>query len=179
MTSTTRIRSAIPADAPAIAAIYNQAIAERAATFETTLRTAQDIEQRLTELARYPLLVATDDAGVVLGWAGLSRYRPRDCYAGIGECSVYLEPAARGRGIGRQLLQALIEVAGERGYHKLVSRIFLFNTASRALCRALGFREVGIYERHGQLDGRWLDVVIVERLIPDHLTTMPVAAAMG
>ena len=76
----------------------------------------------------------------------------------------------RGRGIGRQLLDALIEAARARGNWKLVSRIFPFNTASRALCRACGFREVGLYEKHGRLDGRWLDVVIVERLIPENLT---------
>jgi phosphinothricin acetyltransferase len=99
----------------------------------------------------------------------LSSYRPRDCYEGIGEFSVYLDANARHRGIGRQLLQALIDVARQRGYWKLLSRIFLFNTASRALCAAVGFREVGIYEKHGQLEGRWLDVVIVERLIPENI----------
>ena len=89
---------------------------------------------------------------------------------------MYLDTAARGRGVGRQLLQALIDRARERGYWKLLSRIFPFNTASRALCRSVGFREVGTYENHGQLDGRWLDVVIVERLIPENLAlTSPVA----
>lgn len=174
------IRSAVPSDAAAIAAIYNQGIAERSSTFETVPRTVGDIEQRLADLARYPLLVATDAAGTVIGWAGLSSYRPRDCYAGIGEFSVYLDNAARGRGVGRQLLQALINVARERGYWKLLSRIFLFNTASRALCRSVGFREVGIYEKHGQLEGRWLDVVVVERLIPENIRdTRPAAEAVA
>lgn len=172
------IRSAVPTDAAAIAAVYNQGIAERSSTFETVPRTVGDIEQRLADLARYPLLVATDAAGSVLGWAGLSGYRPRDCYAGIGEFSVYLDNAARSRGIGRQLLQALVDVARESGYWKLLSRIFLFNTASRALCHSVGFREVGIYKRHGQLEGRWLDVVIVEFLIAENLdeTTADTAA---
>ena len=157
------IRSAVPADAPAITAIYNQGIADRAATFETAPRRVEDIVQRLGDIERYPLLVAVDPAGLVVGWAGLSSYRSRDCYAGIGEFSVYLAVDARGLGIGRQLLAALIDVARDRGYWKLLSRIFTFNTASRALCRSVGFREVGIYEKHGQLEGRWLDVVIVER----------------
>lgn len=174
------IRSAVPADASAIAAIYNQGIAERSSTFEIVPRTVGDIERRLTEVARYPLLVATDAAGTVIGWAGLSNYRPRDCYAGIGEFSVYLDTDARGRGVGRRLLQALIDVAREHGYWKLLSRIFLFNTASRALCRSAGFREVGIYEKHGQLEGRWLDVVIVEYLIPvSTLDTRPIAEAVA
>lgn len=173
-----RIRSARSEDAAAIAGIYNQGIAERSATFETAPRTASDMEQRLSDLERFPLLVATEDSGAVIGWAGLSGYRPRDCYAGIGEFSVYLDAAARGRGIGRQLLLALIDVARDRGYWKLLSRIFTFNAASRSLCRSVGFREVGVYEKHGQLEGRWLDVVIVERLIPENIpATQPAAEA--
>jgi phosphinothricin acetyltransferase len=170
------IRNAALTDATSIAAIYNQGIAERSATFETTPREIEDIELRLADSERYPLLVACDIDGTLLGWAGLSGYRARDCYAGIGEFSVYLDRDARGRGVGRQLLQALIEVARDRGYWKLVSRVFTFNDASRALCKACGFREVGIYEKHGQLDGRWLDVVIVERLIPENITSAATAA---
>jgi phosphinothricin acetyltransferase len=100
----------------------------------------------------------------------LSRYRPRECYAGIAEFSIYLDRSARGRGLGRQLLSALIDVAREHGYWKLVSRIFPSNAGSRALCRSCGFREVGTYEKHGRLDGQWRDVVIVERLIPENVT---------
>jgi phosphinothricin acetyltransferase len=96
-------------------------------------------------------------------------YRPRACYAGIGEFSIYLDRAARGRGVGRTLLDALVDEARARGYWKLVSRIFPANAASRALCRACGFREVGTYEKHARLDGEWKDVVIVERLIPENL----------
>lgn len=164
-----QIRPAVAADAPAIAAIYNQGIAERSSTFEIVPRSAQDIVQRLGEIERHPLLVAVDATDAVIGWAGLGNYRPRDCYAGIGEFSVYLDAQARGRGVGRQLLEALIDAARTRGYWKLLSRIFPFNTASRALCRSVGFREVGVYEKHGQLEGRWLDVVIVERLIPENI----------
>ncbi len=163
------IRRASHADAAAIAAIYNQGIEDRGATFETALRTAADILTRLGDDERFPTLVA-EDRGEVLGWAGLSSYRPRLCYAGIAEFSIYLERGARGRGIGRQLLTSLIGVAAERGYWKLVSRVFPFNTASRALCGACGFREVGVYEKHARLDGEWRDVVVVERLIPENLT---------
>lgn len=162
------IRPAAAEHAQAIAEIYNQGIADRGATFETDLRSAGDILTRLQTGERFPLLVATED-GRVLGWAGLSSYRARACYAGIGEFSIYLERGARGRGIGRPLLNALIAAARERGFWKLVSRVFPFNQASRALCRRCGFREVGVYEKHGRLDGRWLDVVIVERLIPENL----------
>ena len=97
--------------------------------------------------------------GVVLG------VRPRACYDLIAEFSVYVGREARGTGCGREVLSALIEAAEASGLHKLVSRIFPENTASRALCRALGFREVGTYVRHGKLDGEWRDCVIVERLL--------------
>src|SRR4051794_37819971 len=157
------IRPATGSDAAAIADIYNQGIADRAATFETEPRSEADMRARIDD-ARFPLLVA-DQSGTVVGWAGLSSYRPRACYAGIAEFSIYLDRAARGHGVGRQLLDALIATAREHGYWKLVSRVFPFNAASRALCRACGFREVGTYEKHGCLDGAWIDVVIVERLI--------------
>ena len=158
------IRPASPGDSAIIADIYNQGIADRGATFETEPRSAEDIRARLDDAGRFPVLVA-EHAATVLGWAGLSSYRPRACYAGIAEFSIYLDRTARGRGVGRQLLEALVETARQRGYWKLVSRIFPFNTASRSLCRSCGFREVGLYEKHARLDGQWLDVVIVERLI--------------
>ena len=161
-------RTARAGDEAAIARIYNQGIEDRGATFETASRTDAEMASRIDAIDRFPLLVAEDD-GTVIGWAGLSEYRPRACYNGIAEFSIYLDRAARGRGAGRTLLNALVETARDRGYWKLVSRIFPFNAASRALCRRCGFREVGTYEKHGQLDGRWLDVVIVERLIPENI----------
>jgi phosphinothricin acetyltransferase len=154
-----------PSDAAAIGDIYNVGIAERAATFETEPRTVEQIAERLLTLERYPLLVAVDSSQTIVGWTGLSEYSPRPCYSGIAEFSIYLRPDARRQGTGKLLLQSLIQVARERGFWKLVSRVFPTNTASRALCRSCGFREVGIYEKHGQLDGRWLDAVIVEKLL--------------
>lgn len=171
------IRPALPADAHVLAEIYNQGIEERRATFETERRDAAAMLARIADAGRFPLLVATGPDGAVLGWAGLSRYRERDCYAGIAEFSIYLERQARGRGTGRRLLAALVDAARGQGYWKLVSRIFPDNLASRALCRGAGFREVGVYERHACLDGRWLDVVIVERLIEANFVPRPPAAS--
>jgi len=123
----------------------------------------------------HPMLVAVSgedervlDAAIV-GWASISPYRPRSCYSGVGEFSIYVSKSCRGRGVGRRLMIALIEEARQLGYWKLVSRIFPFNVASRNLCRSCGFREVGIYEKHGKLDGKWVDTVIVERLIHENV----------
>jgi L-amino acid N-acyltransferase YncA len=170
-----RIRRATLNDAAKIADIYNAGIVERVATFETTLRTIEAIAVRIEANPRQPLLVAERDDAVI-GWAGISGYRSRACYDGVGEFSIYIDHGARGQGVGRRLLAALVDEAASLGYWKLLSRIFTFNSASRALCRSCGFREVGIYEKHAQLDGRWLDVVIVERLIPEN---QPEAASLG
>ncbi len=160
-----RARSAELRDAVAIAEIYNQGIDERVATFETEHRTADSVLGLLGARAgRYPAVVVEDERRV-LGFAWSSEYRPREAYAGVAEFSVYVARDARGRGVGRLSLEALIREAERRGFWKLVSRIFPENLASRRLCAALGFREVGVYRRHGQLDGHWMDCVVVERLL--------------
>jgi phosphinothricin acetyltransferase len=167
---TVLLRMATEGDAAAIAEIYNQGIEDRVATYETTRRTAEDRRTWLRAIAgSYPAVVA-EVGGQVVGWAGAGPYSTRACYGGIGEFSVYVRRDWRGQHIGDQLLPALIAEAERLGLWKLLSRIFLFNASSRALCRKHGFREVGIYEKHGKLDGQWLDVVIVERLIPANLT---------
>ena len=161
------IRPAVPADAPAIAGIYNQGIRGRGATFETRERGADDVLPWLGD-PRHPVLVAEAD-GRVAGWVAASTYRPRECYAGIAEFSVYVAADARGRGIGDALMAAFLPACEAAGLWKLLSRIFPENTASRVLCARHGFREVGVYEKHGRLDGAWRDVVIVERLLEANL----------
>jgi phosphinothricin acetyltransferase len=153
-------RPARTTDAATIATIYNEGIDDRIATFETRPRTAADIRKWLK--APFPVVVVLSGRQVI-GFASTSSYRDRDCYRGIAEFSVYVARAARGRGAGRAALESLIKAAERAGFWKLVSRIFVENTASRRLMTAVGFREVGIYRRHGQLDGQWRDVVIVER----------------
>jgi phosphinothricin acetyltransferase len=160
-------RLACPADAAAIALIYNEGIDERLATFETEPRSAADIEGWLE--AGFPLVVV-ERAGQVVAWASAPPYRPRrPAYAGVADFSVYVARAARGHGAGRVAVQALLAECERRGYWKLVSRIFPENEASLALCRSLGFREVGVYRRHAKLDGRWMDTVVVELLIGEAL----------
>jgi phosphinothricin acetyltransferase len=153
-------------DAEAIARIYNEGIAGRLATFETSERTAADIAGWLD--AGFPLVVVEDEDGRVVSWASAPPYRAhRHAYRGVGDFSVYVAGDARGRGAGRTALEALAVEARARGFWKLVGRIFPENEASLALCRGLGFREVGVYERHARLDGAWRDVVIVELLLGD------------
>jgi phosphinothricin acetyltransferase len=157
------LRLATTDDVAAIATIYNQGIQDRVATFETRLRTPQEIEQWFHGV--HPIVVLETDERHVIAFASTSVYRPRPCYAGIAEFSVYVERAHRGRGAGRLALERLLQEAQQAGFWKLVSRVFVENAASRALLRRLGFREVGVYEKHAQLDGVWRDVVIVERLL--------------
>ena len=159
-------RAAVPPDAAAIARIYNEGIADRGATFETRLRTADDVAAWFNPRQ---LVVVVEEDGQVIAFASTSPYRARPCYAGVAEFSVYAARLVRGRGAGRLAMRALVERAEEAGYWKLVSRVFPENAASRGLLRSLGFREVGTYEKHAKLDGVWRDVVIVERLLAANL----------
>ncbi|HUR27037.1 MAG TPA: arsinothricin resistance N-acetyltransferase ArsN1 family A [Planctomycetota bacterium] len=166
MTRTNTItRAATADDAAAIARIYNQGIEDGAATFETRARTAEDIAASLLGRAtRHPTLVASRDR-VIVGWASASLYRDRACYDDVAEFSIYVERGERAHGIGAVLLEALCDECEQRGFTKLLSRIFVENEGSRRLCAKLGFHEVGVYRRHGQLHGVWRDCVIVERLL--------------
>jgi L-amino acid N-acyltransferase YncA len=156
------VRAAQPDDAAAIAAIYNQGIEERQATFETEPRSPEDIG---TALERGDFVLVEESEGAVRGWARVSGYSDRGAYAGVGEAQVYVERVARGRGIASALIEALCEEAERRGYWKLIGKLFPENEASVALLRGRGFRDVGLHRRHGRLDGEWRDVLLVERLL--------------
>ena len=153
-------------DAEAIARIYNEGIEERIATFETRPRTAGEIQGWFDD--GLPIVVVEVE-GTVISFANASSYSPRECYSGVAEFSVYTAGGARGRGAGTLAMEALISAAEKAGFWKLTSRVFVENEPSRKLLLSLGFREVGVYERHARLDGVWRDVVVVERLIPANL----------
>jgi phosphinothricin acetyltransferase len=165
--ATLSTRPATEADAASIARIYNEGIVDRLATFETRPRAPADVVAWFD--GAHPIVVVEDETGAIVAFAATSAYRPRACYAGVAEFSVYVARAARGRGAGRLAMTALLSAAERAGFHKLLSRVFVENVPSRALLRALGFREVGVYEKHARLDGEWRDVVIVERLLPANL----------
>ena len=157
------IRAARPEDALAITAIYNAGIAGRQATFETRPREPGEILAWLEN--GLPVLVAEDTGGRIVGFARVSPYSSRPFYAGVGDHGVYVDPEARGGGVGRALLEAIAAAAERQGMYKLTSRVFTTNAASRAVHRAAGFVEIGITRRHGRLDGEWKDCVVVERLL--------------
>ena len=159
------IRRAEPTDAEAIAIIYNQGIEDRLATLETEARSPDERRGWLTSRGRrHPVLVG-ETGGQVIGWSSLNSFNPRAAYDHVADISVYVERAWRGRGVGRQLLETLIGCGRELGYHKLVLAAFPFNAPGVALYGRVGFIEVGVYREQGWLDGKWVDVVVMEKLL--------------
>lgn len=160
-----RIRAAGAADAGAIGVIYNQGIEDRLATLETERRTPDERREWLAARGpRHPVVVA-DSGGEVVGWASLNRFNSRPAYDHVADISVYVERGWRGRGVGRRLIERLVELGREHAYHKLVLAAFPFNAAGMALYERGGFQTVGIYREQGLLDGRWVDVIVMERLL--------------
>jgi L-amino acid N-acyltransferase YncA len=159
------VRPAEPRDAAAIAAIYNQGIEERQATFQTRAHTAQDFTERIAD--QRPFLVVEED-GEVVAWAAVLPYcDTAPYYAGVGEATMYVERSARRKGFGRRLLGELASAAHQNGFYKLTGKIFTSNRPSIQLITGLGYREVGVHLRHGRLDGEWKDVLVVELLLGD------------
>ncbi len=145
--------------AAAVLAIYQGGIDEGDATFETEAPAWPEFTAAKLPGHRF----VASDGGDVLGWVAVSPVSGRCVYAGVVEHSVYVHQSARGQGIGRQLLTALINSTEAAGIWTIQSGIFPENTASVALHHAVGFRTVGIRERLGQQHGRWRDVVLIER----------------
>jgi len=176
------IRDATLVDAEAICRIYNQGIEDRVATLETETRTpAERREWLAARTPRHPVLIAETEPPIIsnspsaartehatlatTGWASLNRFNPRPVYDHVADLSVYVDRAWRGHGIGRALLGSLIERARAIGYHKIVLAAFPDNAAGMALYGSVGFSRVGVYREQGWLDGRWVDVVVMERLL--------------
>ena len=163
--STIVLRPATAADAEAICRIYNQGIEDRIATLETEPRTPEERRQWMgARAARHPVVVAAT-GGEVVGWGSLNSFNARPAYDHVVDLSVYVERAWRGRGVGRALLTHLLPLARRLGYHKMVLATFPYNEAGVALYRKMGFSPVGVYHEQGRLDGRWVDVLIMEQLL--------------
>jgi L-amino acid N-acyltransferase YncA len=156
-----RIEPLLPADWPAVAAIYAEGIATGNATFETEVPSWERWDA--SHLAGHRLVARAGPAGRILAWAALAPVSDRCAYAGVAENGIYVADAARGLGVGRRLLTALVEGAERAGIWTVQTGIFPENEVSLALHRRCGFRVVGVRERVGQLHGRWRDVVFLER----------------
>jgi L-amino acid N-acyltransferase YncA len=175
------IRAARASDAEAIATIYNQGIEDRIATLETELRSPAERRDWIAARGpRHPVIVAeaVDDGpatgraragdsarATVVGWGSLNSYNPRAAYQHVADFSIYVERGWRGRGVGHRLLERLIELARALGYHKMMLSAFPFNEAGVALYERMGFTMVGICHEMGLLDGKWIDTIIMEKLL--------------
>jgi L-amino acid N-acyltransferase YncA len=161
------VRAATPADAAAVAAIYAPVVTGTAISFEEEPPGPDEISRRMAARPRLPWLVA-DDGGRVAGYAYASAHRARPAYRWSADCSVYLDPGYRGRGVGRQLYERLIPAVRELGYRSLFAGIALPNPASVGLHEALGFEPVGTFRRVGYKLGAWRDVGWWQLFMDDH-----------
>ena len=160
------VRPAAADDAATICEIYNQGIEDRVATLETELRTPQERRRWLAARGpRHPVVVAEAAESAPIAWASLNAFNPRRAYDHVADISVYVERGWRGRGVGRRLLERLVALGRELGYHKLVLAAFPFNRGGVALYERCGFRAIGVYREQGMLDGRWVDTIVMEKLL--------------
>jgi phosphinothricin acetyltransferase len=159
------IREATAADAEAISEIFNAGVGERVATFQTIPQSAQDAERWIAEA---PVLIVAESDDRVVGFAKVGTYDDaHHYYDSVGEATLYVAYEARRGGVARELMEALAIEAERAGLHKLVGKIFTSNEASVALVHTCGWSDVGVHRRHGQLDGEWKDVLVVELLLGD------------
>ena len=159
------VRSASRDDLEAIRRIYNEGIEDREATLETDVKSAEDLAEWWVEHdGRYAVLVAGEGSDIA-GWASLNRFSHRCAHSAIADLSVYIARSRRGKGIGYALLAALEDEAVKGGFHKIVLHALNANVRGRRLYEKAGFREVGVFKEHGKLDGRYVDVVAMEKLL--------------
>jgi phosphinothricin acetyltransferase len=153
-------------DAEAVRDIYNVEVAESTVTFDLVPRSVADQIAWIDEHAGgHPAIVAVDDRETVVGFASLTPYRPRPAYATTVEDSVYVRRDQRGNGVGRLLLADLVDLARDHGFHSAIARIGGGHDASIALHRACGFEQIGIEREVGRKFGKWLDVVLMQKLL--------------
>ncbi|CAM3800474.1 MULTISPECIES: arsinothricin resistance N-acetyltransferase ArsN1 family A [Paenibacillus] len=162
---TTSIRAAVTDDVERILNIYNQGIEDRIATLEVDQKDIAYMNNWFQQHQnRYAVIVAEYE-DVVIGWASLNPFSQRCAYDGVADLSIYIDRAFRGKGIGSILLQRLEEIAKEKDFYKIVLFTFPFNQNGQGLYHKLGYRDVGVFEKQGVLDGRYVDVKIMEKLI--------------
>jgi phosphinothricin acetyltransferase len=161
-----RTRLAEPRDAEATRTIYNLEVLESTVTFDLVPRTLTDQQHWIDEHSgSHPAIVAVDEAGTVLGFASLSPFRPRAAYVPTVEDSVYVHRDARGRGVGELLLRDILTLGADHGFHSVMARIVGGHDTSIALHRKCGFEQIGREREVGRKFGRWLDVVLMQRML--------------
>lgn len=160
------IRLAELDDAEAIRGIYNNEVLRSTVTFDLRPRSLEEQRQWLAARSgAHVVVVAIDDADEVVGFASLSPFRDRPAYSTSVEDSVYVRGDQRGNGVGRALLEELVKLATTHGFHTMLARIVGGHEASIALHRAVGFEVVGTEREVGRKFGRWLDVMVMQRLL--------------
>ncbi|KQU08214.1 GCN5 family acetyltransferase [Bacillus sp. Leaf13] len=159
------IREAMEADIDSIKVIYNQGIEDRVATLETEMKDQTYMEEWFAKhIGRYKVIVA-DQEGEIVGWASLNPYNSRDAYKGVADLSVYISRDHRGKGVGGLLLQSIEKFAEENDFNKIVLFTFPFNQMGQGLYKKRGYREVGVFKNQGILDGEFVDVMAMEKLL--------------
>jgi L-amino acid N-acyltransferase YncA len=159
------IRLATEKDIDSIQMIYNQGIEDRIATLETETKDYSFIKDWFDKHnGRYQVIVA-EEGNKILGWASLNPYNNRAAYLGVADLSLYISRESRGKGIGGKLLEAIQIIAKENDFHKIVLFTFPFNQLGQGLYRNKGYREVGVFKNQGILDGQYVDVMAMEKLL--------------
>ncbi len=159
------VRSATADDLPALRRIHNEGIADKA-TLDTEPKTDPDMATWWAAHGdRYAVLVAEDRAGSIVGWAALNSYSHRCAYNGVADLSVYVARSARGTGVGSTLLGELEKRAKQHAFHKIVLFTFASNAGGQRLYRKLGYRDVGVFAEQGTLDGNFIDVLAMEKIL--------------
>lgn len=159
------LRPAETGDAEALRTIYNHEVLETTHTFDLEPRTLEQQVEWIREREGALGVVVAEIDGVVVGFASLSLYRPRPAYRTSVENSVYVAESARGSGVGRALMEELIDVAKGRGFHTIIARISGGHEASIGLHHACGFKVIGTEREVGRKFGKWLDVVVMQRML--------------
>ncbi|MCK2002686.1 arsinothricin resistance N-acetyltransferase ArsN1 [[Brevibacterium] frigoritolerans] len=159
------IRVAMETDIDSIKEIYNQGIEDRVATLETELKDQAFMEEWFAKhIGRFKVIVAEQE-GEIVGWASLNQYNNRSAYNGVADLSVYISRDNRGKGIGGLLLQSIEKLAKENDFNKIVLFTFPFNQIGQGLYKKRGYREVGVFKNQGILDGEFVDVMAMEKLL--------------
>lgn len=160
------LRKASAEDLTEILEIYNQGIEDGLATFEEDLKDKDYMENWFAaHQGRYAVFVAVNEEGKITGWASINPYNTRAAYYGVGELSIYIHREFRGKGIGQKLLQVLEDEARLQEFYKIVLFTFPINNLGQGLYRKLNYREVGLFKNQGRLKGKFVDVMLMEKLL--------------